>query len=243
MSKVEVATAGNGDVEKSSTSDSVAKAEKRSCDILSNLNNNTKPIVVFGPSGVGKQTLMDLIMKDFPNNFAFSVSHTTRSPRKGEKDGVNYHFTTLEEMKKEVEEGKFIESATIHGNMYGTSIASLEDIAKQGKICFLEIDVQGIEQVRKHSGFSACYVGIFPPNANALESRLHHRGSETEETLRRRLETAKVELKKMKEWKEQNLIDFVIVNETVNSAHQQLKENLMSCYPHLKINKKRKCVE
>lgn len=201
---------------------------------LTALGNNYQPLVIFGPSGVGKQTIMDLIIKDFPNDFAFSVSHTTRSPRKGEVDGVNYHYTTLEKMKKEVEEGKFIESAMLYGNMYGTSVASLQKIANQGKVCFLEIDVQGIEQVRQHKQFSANYVGIFPPAETVLESRLRSRGSETEESLTHRLNTAKLELKKMNEWKEQGLIDIVIVNDNLKSAHQELREKLLEHYPQLK---------
>lgn len=83
--------------------------------------SNPQPVVICGPSGVGKGTLIELMNKRFPNDqFGFSVSHTTRKPRPGEEDGVHYNFTTVEAMKKEIEEGKFIEHAEVHGNFYGT---------------------------------------------------------------------------------------------------------------------------
>lgn len=79
-----------------------------------------KPVVFCGPSGVGKGTLIEKLMKKFPNQFGFSVSHTTRGPREGEKDGVHYNFTTVEDIKKEIDAGKFIEYAEVHGRYYGT---------------------------------------------------------------------------------------------------------------------------
>jgi guanylate kinase len=77
-----------------------------------------KPVVFCGPSGVGKGTLIDLLMKKFPDSFGFSVSHTTRKPREGEVDGKHYHFTTVEDIKKEIDAGKFVEYAEVHGNYY-----------------------------------------------------------------------------------------------------------------------------
>lgn len=94
-----------------------------------------RPIVFCGPSGSGKSTLVSKLMKDFPNKFGFSVSHTTRKPRPGEVDGVHYHFTNKDEMEKAVKDGKFLESATFSGNMYGTSRQAVETLAKSAKVC------------------------------------------------------------------------------------------------------------
>lgn len=86
----------------------------------STTNSLPRPVVFCGPSGVGKGTLIDLLRERFPDQFGFSVSHTTRKPREGEQNGVHYNFTTVPQMKKDIEEGKFIEHAEVHGNFYGT---------------------------------------------------------------------------------------------------------------------------
>lgn len=93
-------------------------------------NNMYKPVVVCGPSGVGKGTLIDLLMKKFPNQFGFSVSHTTRPPRPGEQDGVHYHFTTIPQMQQEIADKKFIEHAEVHGKFYGTRYEGLRPIVR-----------------------------------------------------------------------------------------------------------------
>lgn len=96
-----------------------------------------KPVVISGPSGVGKGTLISMLMKEFPSMFGFSVSHTTRAPRGMEKDGVHYHFTEKSIMEKEIKEGKFLEFASVHGNLYGTSVEAVELVADAGKVSFL----------------------------------------------------------------------------------------------------------
>jgi guanylate kinase len=96
--------------------------------------NAPQPVVICGPSGVGKGTLIGKLMKDFPDKFGFSVSHTTRSPREKEQDGVHYHFTTRHIMEKEIREGKFLESADVHGNLYGTSWAAVDAVTNSGKV-------------------------------------------------------------------------------------------------------------
>lgn len=93
-----------------------------------------KPVVISGPSGVGKGTLISMLMKEFPSMFGFSVSHTTRAPRIMEKDGVHYHFTERSVMEKEIEDGKFLEFASVHGNLYGTSVEAVEVVADDGKV-------------------------------------------------------------------------------------------------------------
>ena len=98
-----------------------------------------RPLVLCGPSGVGKSTIVERIKKAFPNAFALSVSHTTRNPREGEKDGVNYFFTDRETMKKSIDDDEFIETAEFSGNMYGTSKSAVESVIQHGKICILDI--------------------------------------------------------------------------------------------------------
>jgi guanylate kinase len=91
-----------------------------------NMSDLLKPVVFCGPSGVGKGTLIDMLFKRFPNDqFGFSVSHTTRNPREGEVDGKHYHFTTVDDIKQEIEDGKFVEYANVHGNYYGTRYAGI----------------------------------------------------------------------------------------------------------------------
>ncbi|KAG1219982.1 hypothetical protein G6F35_007041 [Rhizopus arrhizus] len=104
-----------------------------------------KIFVISGPSGSGKSTLLKKLFSEYPSTFGFSISHTTRKPRPGEQDGKDYHFVEKEHMISEVEAGKFIESATFSGNMYGTSIKAVEDVVAQGKVCVLDIDMQGVK--------------------------------------------------------------------------------------------------
>lgn len=98
-----------------------------------------RPLVLCGPSGVGKSTIIARITKEFPDAFGFSVSHTTRKPRPGETDGVSYFFTDKETMQKAIEDGEFIEHAEFSGNMYGTSKSAVHSVMEQGKICILDI--------------------------------------------------------------------------------------------------------
>jgi hypothetical protein len=100
------------------------------------------PVVIAGPSGVGKGTLIGKLLQAFPGAFGFSVSHTTRAPRPGEVDGKDYHFTTLPLMEAAIARGEFLEHAKVHGNYYGTSFAAVKDVAGAGKICLLDIDIQ-----------------------------------------------------------------------------------------------------
>eukprot|EP01065_Artemidia_motanka_P050433 TRINITY_DN8629_c0_g1_i1.p1 TRINITY_DN8629_c0_g1~~TRINITY_DN8629_c0_g1_i1.p1 ORF type:complete len:319 (+),score=39.69 TRINITY_DN8629_c0_g1_i1:122-1078(+) len=152
-----------------------------------------KLIVVCGPSGVGKGTLLNRLLKEHPELFGFSVSHTTRNPRPGEVDGKDYHFATKDSVQAGVDKGDFLEYCHVHGNIYGTSKAAMDTVLSQGKICLLDIDVQGAEKVRQ-SGVP--FVGIFikPPSWDELEKRLRGRGTETEDKVLKRLQTARSEV-------------------------------------------------
>ncbi|RWW37113.1 hypothetical protein BHE74_00057821, partial [Ensete ventricosum] len=98
------------------------------------IGNAPNPIVISGPSGVGKGTLINELMKEFPSTYGFSVSHTTRAPRENELDGVHYHFTERSIMEKDIRDGKFLEFASVHGNLYGTSIEAVEVVTDSGKV-------------------------------------------------------------------------------------------------------------
>ncbi|XP_010278968.1 PREDICTED: guanylate kinase 2-like [Nelumbo nucifera] len=181
-----------------------------------------KPIVISGPSGVGKGTLINKLMKDFPSMFGFSVSHTTRAPRDKEKDGVHYHFTERSIMEKDIRDGKFLESASVHGNLYGTSIEAVEVVADAGKRCILDIDVQGARSVRA-SSLDAIFIFICPPSFEELEKRLRARGTETEEQVQKRLKNARAELE---QGRSSGLFDHILVNDDLERCYKNIKKIL-----------------
>jgi len=191
------------------------------------------PLIICGPSGVGKGTLIDKVRAALPDRFGFSVSHTTRAPRPGEVDGVNYHFTELETMKRETEEnGKFIEFAHVHGNMYGTSKSAVEDVGKQGKICLLDIDVQGVQKVKESGALpKARYVFVKAVDMETLEKRLRGRGTESEEVVEKRMKTAQVEIEFCE--KNPSYWDHVLVNDDLAKATREILALLRQWYPSL----------
>lgn len=152
-----------------------------------------RPLVLCGPSGSGKSTLLSRLMDEYPDTFGFSTSHTTRKPRPGEEDGVHYHYVTFEYMEQAIKNGDFLESATFSGNMYGTSKKAVERVQENGKVCVLDIEIEGVKQIKK-SHLNAVFVFIQPPSVEELERRLKARNTETAESLKKRLDTAKREL-------------------------------------------------
>ncbi|GAU50014.1 hypothetical protein TSUD_331670 [Trifolium subterraneum] len=186
------------------------------------IGNAEKPIVISGPSGVGKGTLISMLMKEFPSMFGFSVSHTTRAPRNMEKDGVHYHFTEKSVMEKEIKNGKFLEFASVHGNLYGTSVEAVEVVADAGKRCILDIDVQGAKSVRA-SSLEAIFIFVCPPSMEELEKRLRDRGTETEEQILKRLRNAKAEIE---QGTSSNIFDFMLYNDKLEESYEKLKKLL-----------------
>jgi guanylate kinase len=183
------------------------------------MSSGPNALVICGPSGVGKGTLIEMLKQEFPTSFGFSVSHTTRQPREGEKDGVHYHFVSVQKMQDDINAGKFLEHANVHGNYYGTSIASVQTVKKTGKICILDIDVQGCRQCRKMK-LPGTYVFISPPSFEELEKRLRGRGTETEDKILKRLGNAKGELDARAE---PGLFDHEVVNKDLHKAYADLK--------------------
>ncbi|KAK9830639.1 hypothetical protein WJX81_008303 [Elliptochloris bilobata] len=152
------------------------------------------------------------------DSYGFSCSHTTRAPREGEENGKEYWFTTKEKFEKGIEEGKFLEYAYVHSNIYGTSLKAVQDVAAAGRCCVLDIDVQGARLVRR-SGLKAIFVFVAPPNSEELERRLRGRGTETDEQVAERLAAAKQEIASIKE---PGLYDYIIFNDDVEEAFRQL---------------------
>ncbi|KAL8191714.1 hypothetical protein R6Q57_028445 [Mikania cordata] len=185
-------------------------------------NTVERPIVISGPSGVGKGTLINMLMKEFPTMFGFSVSHTTRAPREKEQNGVHYHFTKHSVMEEDIRSGKFLEFAAVHGNLYGTSVEAVDVVSDAGMRCILDIDVQGARSVRA-SSLEAIFVFVCPPSFEELEKRLRARGTETEEQIQKRLRNAKAELE---QGKSSGLFDHILVNDDIEACYKQLKNIL-----------------
>ncbi|KAM4605631.1 guanylate kinase isoform 1-T1 [Polymixia lowei] len=182
-----------------------------------------RPVVLSGPSGAGKSTLLKKLMKEYDGVFGFSVSHTTRNPRPGEENGKDYHYVTRDVMQAGIDKGDFIENAEFSGNMYGTSKAAVQDVQAKNLICILDIDMQGVKNI-KRTDLNPIYVSIQPPTMNILEKRLRDRKTESEESLQKRLLAAQVD---MEISKEPGLFDVVIVNDSLDDAYGKLKDALL----------------
>ena len=171
--------------------------------------------LVVAPSGAGKSTLVNALLAREPN-VQLSVSYTTRHPRKGDKDGREYHFVSVEEFMQRRADGEFLESAEVHGNYYATSRKWIEERVRTGIDVLLEIDWQGARQVKSQFPHA---VGIFilPPSFDALEARLHKRGQDTQPVIARRLLAAGSEMAHAPEF------DYVIINEDIESAFAEVR--------------------
>jgi len=178
-------------------------------------------LVISAPSGAGKTTLLKRIMAEVPN-LGFSVSHTTRPPRPGERNGVDYHFVSRGEFLAMREGGAFLEWAEVHTNFYGTSKQAVADKLAAGVDLFLDIDVQGAKQIKEAHDLGAVFLFVAPPSWQELEKRLSGRGTETAETVRVRLANAR------KEMAEAHWYDYLIVNDDLAAATALLKAVLLA---------------
>ena len=145
-----------------------------------------KPIIIVGPSGVGKSTLIKVLTDKYPNSFGFSISYTTRQPRAGEQHGVNYYYVSKQEFEGMIDKDDFIEWCKVHDNMYGTAKSQIRSIQAAGKIPLLDIDIQGTDKFLK-SFPETNTLFMLPPSIAELEERLTKRGTETAESLKTRL--------------------------------------------------------
>jgi len=174
------------------------------------------PLVVSAPSGTGKTTVCHrLVSADA--GLELSVSHTTRSPRPGERDGVDYHFVSRQEFERLVAEGAFLEHAEYRGNLYGTSRAAVEGPLAAGRDLLLEIEVQGARQLQTRLP-EARLIFLLPPSRKELERRLRARGTESEEVIARRLEVASQELPEVLRY------DYAVLNDELEAAVERVLE-------------------
>ena len=171
--------------------------------------------IVSAPSGTGKTTLVERLVHEVPN-LHMSRSYTSRAMREGEKDGVDYNFITRERFEALIADNAFLEWADVFGNFYGTGKADAERVLAAGRDLILVIDVQGARQVRSH-GAHAIGVFVLPPSFEALERRLRGRSKDSEEAIRKRLATARREIRAVAEY------EYVIVNDELEACVDRLR--------------------
>ena len=181
------------------------------------------PLVICAPSGAGKSTLVARLTAEFP--MEFSISCTTRAPRGGEKDGVDYIFLDKNTFLDRRSLGYFAEWAEVHGNFYGTTLKPVQDRLAQGKDMLFDIDVQGAAQLSL-SLPEARFVFILPPSLEELERRLRGRGTDSEESIRLRLNNARTEIM-ASHW-----FDAIIVNDDLDAAYDQLRSFYLASSLH-----------
>jgi len=187
-------------------------------------------IVVSAPSGAGKSTLCNRLVDEF-FEVVYSVSCTTRAPRGEEKDGEHYYFLSKKEFKERIKNGEFLEYAKVHGNLYGTLEDTVLYAMDEGNHVLLDIDVQGVAQIRKslirlnlrhpiRRGFTDIFIS--PPSHEELEKRLRGRGTDEEKVIQERLDNAKIEMGCAKEY------SFQIINDDLETAYHELKTVILS---------------
>ncbi|KAF9976134.1 hypothetical protein BGZ73_009109 [Actinomortierella ambigua] len=190
-------------------------------DPLNSVLVDKRPIVVTGPSGSGKSTLIQRLFASHPTTFGFSVSHTTRRPRPGEEDGVAYNFVDRSTMEKMIQDNQFIEHAEFAGNLYGTSVQAVQDVEDHGKICILDIELNGVRQVKASRQLHPRFVLIQPKDLTVLEDRLRSRATESESDLQKRLQAAR------RDWDvahQPGLFDKIVINDRLEDAYQDLHQ-------------------
>lgn len=176
--------------------------------------------VVSAPSGAGKTTLCKMAV-DRLQGLSHSISYTTRPPRPGETDGVEYHFIDGARFGAMVDKGEFVENALVHGNRYGTSRKALVTLIKSNRDVMVEIDVQGANQIRKNLA-GAVHIFILPPSPDACEKRLRARGKDSDEVIAQRLKNALEEIREAPKY------DYIIINDDLEKAFEELKSIIIA---------------
>jgi guanylate kinase len=177
--------------------------------------------IISAPSGAGKSTILKQILATI-KGVTFSVSHTTRPPRKGEMDGREYHFVDQSVFTRMIEQKAFLEWAEVHGNRYGTSREAVQRLTAQGIDVLLDIDVQGARQIRNSGWPDARFLFIIPPSMEELKQRLLGRGTDTEDVIRLRLQNAVQEMTAQPEY------DLVILNDRLDAAVDTLRSIIIA---------------
>ena len=188
-------------------------------------------LIICGPSGVGKGTVIKSLLSLWGDDrLSLSVSHTTRQPRVGEIDGVHYNFVSKPYMEEALKQPDvFLEYAQVHGNLYGTSRAAVETVHQKGKTCILDVDVDGVRQI-KAQHFPGKYVFLTPPSIDVLVERLKGRSTETEAQIALRMQTAE---EVITYGTTANNFDLVVVNNDLNETLRILNNHLVDWFPHV----------
>lgn len=172
-------------------------------------------LIISGPSGCGKSTLLKEVYKDI-DNYYFSISTTTRAPRIGEINGVDYFFVSKEEFEEDIKNDDFLEYAKVHDNYYGTSLKPINKALAEGKLVIFDIDVQGHEIVRNKIDSLVTSVFITTPSLNVLEERLNSRNTDSIEIIEKRIKNAKAEVEFFQDY------DYLIINDDLQTAAKEL---------------------
>ena len=172
-------------------------------------------LIISGPSGCGKSTLLKEVYKNI-SDYYFSISTTTRAPRVGEVNGVDYFFVTKEEFEKDIKNGDFLEYAKVHDNYYGTSLKPINKALEEGKLVIFDIDVQGHEIVRNKIDSFVTSVFITTPSLNILKQRLNNRNTDSLEIIEKRIKNAKNEIEYFQDY------DYLIINDDLEITAKEL---------------------
>ena len=176
--------------------------------------------VVSGPSGSGKSTLIGEVRQKVPG-LGYSISHTSRLPRRQEKNGVEYHFLSKENFQKMIDNGEFVEWAEVYQDLYGTSVSSLRSQITMGLDVMMDIDVQGARNIKDHFK-DAILIYVLPPSLEILEKRLRARGTDDEKAIRTRLKKAGKEIKNCVSY------DYLVFNDQLDQAVEEMKSILIA---------------
>ena len=204
--------------------------ERYVSQINQNKIKNIKPLMIIGPSGVGKDTFMQMLINRYPNIFIKCVSCTTRSPRKNEKNGVNYYFITKEIFNELDKKGEIIGKFEKYNNLYGTSKQTLYTILSNNKIVYFDYNIETAIKTFNEQKVDFNYIALLPPNIEVLGNRLRKRGTEDEESIQKRLSYAKKEIELIKNSK---FLNFVITNNDLDEAVNEFELCIKKLYSHL----------
>ena len=202
--------------------------EKYFTDNSKNFKN--KPLMIIGPSGVGKDSFIQLLINKYPNKFIKCVSCTTRAPRNNEKEGVNYYFITKEKYQELEENGEILGKFEKYNNLYGTSKKILNNILSNDKIVYFDYNIETAIKTFKESNIEFNYIALLPPSIEELKNRLEKRGTESKESIKKRISYAYKEIELINKSK---FLNYIVINDVLDKAFNEFEENVKKLYSSL----------